>query len=306
MRKMELLKNTWKHRALVLMALPAVALLIMFSYIPMGGLVLAFKTFDYQLVFDSPWCGLNNFRYIFLVGDTFWRLTRNTILYYIMFTIVGTVGKVALAIGINEFVNKRLGKLFQSCMILPTFISYIAVSFVVYACLKANTGLVNRIIMSLGGESINFYMEAGKWPVILLIVNTWKNIGYGSVLYLSVLTGIDPALYEAADLDGANARQKMWYVTLPMLVPMIVIMTLLGLGSVMHSDTGLFYQVTRNSGAIYSTTQVLDSYVLNAITNATDYSATAATTFYQSVIGTVMVVGTNCIVRRFAPENALF
>ena len=303
---MHLLKNTWKHRALLLMALPAVILFLMFSYAPMFGLVLAFKKFDYQLVFRSPWCGLENFRYIFLVGDTFWRITRNTVGYYIMFTVVGTVGNIALAIGIHEFAAKRAGKLFQSCMILPTFISYIAVSFIVYACLKGQTGLINRLIIVMGGSSHNFYLEAEKWPVILLIVNTWKNIGYGSVLYLSVLTGIDPTLYEAAALDGANARQKMWYVTLPMLIPMAVIMTLLGLGSIMHSDTGLFYQVTKNTGALYKTTQVLDSYVLNSIMSGTDYSSTAATTFYQSVIGTIMVIGTNCIVRRFAPENALF
>ena len=303
---MHLLKNTWKHRALLLMALPAVILFLMFSYAPMFGLVLAFKKFDYQLVFRSPWCGLENFRYIFLVGDTFWRITRNTVGYYIMFTVVGTVGNIALAIGIHEFAAKRAGKLFQSCMILPTFISYIAVSFIVYACLKGQTGLINRLIIVMGGSSHNFYLEAEKWPVILLIVNTWKNIGYGSVLYLSVLTGIDPALYEAAALDGANARQKMWDVTLPMLIPMAVIMTLLGLGSIMHSDTGLFYQVTKNTGALYKTTQVLDSYVLNSIMSGTDYSSTAATTFYQSVIGTIMVIGTNCIVRRFAPENALF
>ena len=303
---MQLLKNTWKHRALVLMALPAVILFLMFSYAPMFGLVLAFETFDYQLVFNSPWCGFDNFRYIFLVGDTFWRITRNTVGYYILFTITGTIGNIALAIGINEFVAKRAGKFFQSCMILPTFISYIAVSFIVYACLKSQTGLLNRIIIAFGGKSVNFYIDAQKWPIILLVVNIWKNIGYGSVLYLSVLTGIDPALYEAASLDGANAWQKMWYVTLPMLVPMVVIMTLLGLGSIMHSDTGLFYQVTRNSGALYKTTQVLDSYVLNAIMTSANFSTTAATTFYQSVIGSVMVIGTNCIVRKFAPENALF
>ena len=156
---MQLLKNTWKHRALLLMALPAIILFLMFSYAPMFGLVLAFKRFDYQLVFKSPWCGFDNFRYIFLVGDTFWRITRNTVGYYLLFTVVGTVGNIALAIGINEFAVKRAGKLFQSCMILPTFISYIAVSFIVYACLKGQTGLINRLIIALGGKSHNFYLE---------------------------------------------------------------------------------------------------------------------------------------------------
>ena len=299
-------KNTWKNRSLVLMALPALVLMIMFSYVPMYGLVLAFKRFNYMQGFNSPWCGFENFRYIFLVGETFWRITRNTIGYYLLFTIVGTVAKVLIAIGLNEMIYKKMAKFFQSCMVLPHFISYIAISFVVYALLKTEGGVINQWIASMGGEKINFYADAGKWPAILLIVNTWKTVGYGSVLYLSVLVGIDPGLYEAADLDGATAWQKMRYVTIPMLIPMIIITTLLGLGSIMQSDTGLFYQVTKNSGALYSTTQVLDSYVLNAIKTGSDFGVTAATTFYQSVIGSIMVIGTNLVVRKISPDNAIF
>ena len=304
---MKLLKNTYKNKTLLFMALPAVVIMILFNYVPMFGLVLAFKKFNFAKgIFGSDWCGLDNFKYLFLVGETAWKLTRNTVLYYIAFTITGTVGSVMLAIGINEMVLKKTGRMFQSFMILPTFISYIAVSFVVYAFLKNDTGMLNRLIVSLGGESIRFYQDDSKWPIILLIVNMWKQIGYGSVLYLSVLTGIDTNLYEAAALDGASAKQKMWYITLPMLVPMVIIRTLMGLGRIMHSDTGLFYQVTKNSPALYDTTQVLDSYVLNAIMSSTDYGMTAATTFYQSIIGFVMVVGTNLIIRKISPDNALF
>lgn len=304
---MKLLKNTYKNRTLLFMALPAVIIMILFSYVPMFGLVLAFKDFNFAKgIWGSDWCGLDNFKYLFLVGETAWRLTRNTVLYYIAFTITGTVGAVMLAIGINEMVLKKTGRMFQSFMILPTFISYIAVSFVVYAFLKNDTGILNRLIVSLGGDAIRFYQDDSKWPVILLIVNMWKNIGYSSVLYLSVLTGIDPNLYEAASIDGASAKQKMWYITLPMLVPMVIIRTLMGLGRIMHSDTGLFYQVTKNSPALYDTTQVLDSYVLNAIMSSTDYGMTAATTFYQSVVGFIMVVGTNMIIRKISPDNALF
>ncbi len=304
---MKLLKNTYKNKTLLFMALPAVVIMILFNYVPMFGLVLAFKKFNFAKgIFGSDWCGLDNFKYLFLVGETAWKLTRNTVLYYIAFTITGTVGSVMLAIGINEMVLKKTGRMFQSFMILPTFISYIAVSFVVYAFLKNDTGMLNRLIVSLGGESIRFYQDDSKWPIILLIVNMWKQIGYGSVLYLSVLTGIDPNLYEAAAIDGASAKQKMWYITLPMLVPMVIIRTLMGLGRIMHSDTGLFYQVTKNSPALYDTTQVLDSYVLNAIMSSTDYGMTAATTFYQSIIGFVMVVGTNLIIRKISPDNALF
>lgn len=304
---MKLLKNTWKNRTLLLMSMPAIIIFILFNYVPMFGLVLAFKKFNFaDGIWNSPWCGFENFKYLFFVGDTAWRLTRNTVGYYILFTIFGTIGNVALAIGINEMVFKKLAKYFQSAMILPTFISYIAISFVVYAFLKSDTGILNRIIISLGGSNFSFYLKPDVWPAILLIVKTWKGIGYGSVLYLSVLTGIDQSLYEAAAIDGANAWQKMRYITLPMLVPMVVLMTLLGLGSIMHSDTGLFFQVTKNVGALYPTTQVLDSYILNAIANTVDYGMTAAATFYQSVVGFVMVVGTNLIVRKVAPENALF
>lgn len=305
--KVRLLKNTWKNKALLIMALPAVILFVLFNYVPMFGLVLAFKEFNFaEGIFGSPWCGLKNFKYLFMVGDTAWRLTRNTVGYYLLFTIVGTVCEVMLAIGINEMVMKKTGKLFQSCMILPTFISYIAVSFVAYAFLKSDTGIINRIIIAAGGSNYSFYLKPEAWPVILLVVRLWKSIGYGSVLYLSALSGIDPNLYEAAAIDGANARQKMRYVTLPMLIPMVVIMTLLGLGNIMHSDTGLFYQVTKNVGALYPTTQVLDSYVLNAIMSSVDYGMTAAATFYQSVVGFLMVVGTNLVVRKISPDNALF
>lgn len=304
---MKLIKNTWKNKALLLMALPAVILIIMFNYVPMAGLVLAFKRFNFQQgIFKSPWVGLNNFKFLFTVGDTAWVLTRNTVAYYFVFLITGTVGEVLLAIGINEMVFKKAAKYCQSSMILPSFIPYIAVSFVVYAFLKSETGIVNRLLISMGKENYSFYIKPDYWPLILTVVKIWKRIGYGSVLYLSVLTGIDPALYESAALDGANARQKMWYITLPMLVPMIVIMTLLSLGNIMESDTGLFFQVTKNVGALYPATQVWDSYVLNAIAGSTEYGLTAAATFFQSIVGFIMVVATNLIVRRFAPDKALF
>ncbi|MBQ8814426.1 MAG: sugar ABC transporter permease [Lachnospiraceae bacterium] len=299
-------KNTWRNRTLVLMSVPAILSMLAFQYAPMYGSVLAFKKFDFMLGFDSPWCGLDNFKFMFLVGDTFWRMTRNTIGYFILFTIVGTITKIMLAIGLNELIFKRWAKFLQSCMILPHFISYIAVAFIVYALLRNETGLINQWIMHFGGENVNFYGDAEKWPFILLIVNTLKNVGYGSVLYLSVLVGIDPGLYEAAALDGASTWQKTWHITIPMLMSMVIIQTLLGLGGIMKSSTGLFYQVTRNSGALYPTTQVLSTYVLNAIKTGGNYGTTAAVALYQSVVGTIMVVGTNFVVRKIDPEKAIF
>ncbi len=301
------LRRIWKDRTLILMSAPALAMLILFSYVPMSGLVLAFKDFDYSLgLYKSPWCGLRNFRLLFLNGGTYWRITRNTIGYYLLFTAAGTVCEVGLAIAVYEMVFKKAGKALQSVLILPTFISWVAVSYLVSAFLQTNTGLINQLLDFAGKEKIAFYLESKYWPTILLIVKIWKGTGYGSVLYLAALTGIDTELFEAATLDGANRRQQRRYITLPMLLPMITIMLLLGVGNILHSDTGLFYQVTRNTGALYETTQVLDSYLLNAITSSSDYSAMAAMTFYQSVVGCVLVVATNLIVRRISPENSLF
>lgn len=300
-------KNIWKHRTLLFMALPTVILLAMFSYVPMGGLVVAFKDFNYaDGLFRSPWNGIENFKYLFMVGDTAWRLTRNTVGYYLIFTLLGTIGNVAIAIGINEMIHKKTAKYFQTTMILPTFISYIAITFIVSAFLKSDVGIINRLRLAIGLENIRFYQKSQYWPVILTIVRIWKTIGYGSVLYLSALAGFDQEIYEAADIDGASSGQKLWRITIPMLLPTVVVMTLLGLGNIMHSDTGLFYQVTQNIGLLYPTTQVLDSYVLNALMKNVDYGLTSAATFYQSVVGFVMVMVTNWLVRRTAPEEALF
>lgn len=300
-------KNTWKNRSLVLMAVPALSLMIAFSYVPMYGAVLAFKDFNFMQGFNSPWCGFDNFKYLFLVGDTFWRMTRNTVGYFFLFLVTGMIAKIALAIGLNEMIHKRWAKLFQSCMVLPHFISFIAIAFIVRALLQDDTGLITQWIMRLTGEKVHFYLEAERWPLILLIVNTWKNVGYGSVLYLSVLVGIDPGLYEAADLDGATTWQKTKYVTIPMLSNMVIIQTILALGNIMESSTGLFYQVTGNSGALYSTTQVLSTYILDALkSGGTDYGVTGAASLYQSVVGSIMIIISNLIIRKIDPDKALF
>ena len=299
----EFLHNTWKHRAHVIMSLPAVLILFFFSYVPMAGLVLAFKDFDYKAgLWKSPWYGLENFKFLVASKATFTNLTKNTLFYYVLFTAIGTVLEIILAIAIDQLVFKKLGKVMQSIMIIPVFISFTAVQFIVYAYLNSDTGMVHNLF----GLSTRWYMEAKYWPAILTSVKIWNGVGYGSVLYMSVLAGIDTQLYEAAEIDGANKWQQIAHVTLPSLVPMISIMLLLSVGGMMHSDTGLFYQVTRDSGTLYSTTQVLDSYVLNAIFKNANYGFTAAATFFQSVVGTAMILLANGIVRKIAPEDALF
>jgi len=296
------LENTWTHRAHVVMALPGFLILFFIMYVPMAGLVMAFKSFDYTKgIWASPWNGLENFKYLLASKSTFITMTRNTLMYYVIFTAIGTLLNVVLAIAIDQFVFKKVGKVMQTVMIIPVFISYAAVQFIVYAFISTDTGILNNTL----GMSTRFY-STPVWPLILTIVKIWNSVGYGSVLYMSVLSGIDTALYEAAEIDGANKWQQIRNITLPALVPMITVMLLLSVGSIMRSDTGLFYQVTRNSGILYPTTQVIDSYVLNAIFKNSNFGFTAATSFFQSVVGLLLMLFANGMVRKIAPENALF
>ena len=297
------MQNMWKHRAHIVMALPAFLVLFFIMYVPMAGLVIAFKSFDYSKgIWGSPWAGLDNFKFLLASKSTFFSITKNTILYYLLFTSVGTLLNVVVAIAIDQMMLKKSAKTMQTLMIIPVFISYAAVQFIVYAFISSDTGLINNTL----GINTRFYSTAGYWPWILLVVKIWKDTGYGSVLYMSVLSGIDTSLYEAADIDGANKWQKILHITVPSLIPMITVMLLLSVGNVMHSDTGLFYQVTRNSGILYSTTQVIDSYVLNQIFKNPNFGFTAATSFFQSVVGLLLMLFANFTVRKIAPENALF
>lgn len=297
------LQNTWKHRAHVVMALPVFLILFFIMYVPMAGLVMAFKSFDYTKgIWRSPWNGIENFKFLLASKNTFFTMTRNTLVYYIIFTALGTFLNVVLAIAIDQFLFKKAAKTMQTIMIIPVFISYAAVQFIVYAFISSDTGILNHTL----GMNARFYSTPSLWPYILTVVKMWNSVGYGSVLYMSVLAGIDTELYEAAQIDGANKWQQIWHITLPALIPMITVMLLLSVGSVMKSDTGLFYQVTRNNGMLYPTTQVIDSYVLNAILTSSNFGFVAATSFFQSVVGLLMMLFANGMVRKIAPENSLF
>lgn len=296
-------KNMWKHRTHVIMTLPVIVLLSLFAYVPMAGVILAFKKYDYTLgLWKSPWVGLDNFKFLIASKSTFLNMTGNTLMYYVIFTVLGTFLNIVVAIAIDQLVFKKLGKGLQSIMIIPVFISYAAVQFIVFAYLNSNTGLINHLF----GLSTKWYNESKYWPLILTIVKMWSSVGYGSVLYMSVLAGIDQEQYEAAQIDGANKWQQIKNITIPSLIPMITIMLLLSVGGIMKSDTGLFYQVTRNSGVLYDTTQVIDSYVLNSIFQSSNFGFTAATTLFQSVVGTVLIICSNLVVRKLEPDNALF
>ena len=299
----EFLRNTWQHRALVVLALPVFLIMLFMAYLPMSGLILAFEEFDYTKgIFGSPLIGLKNFEFLLQSKDTFVRMLSSTLMYYVIFTFLGQFLNVVLAIAIDQYAHKNVGKIMQTVMIMPVFVSYAAVQFIVMAYLSSGTGIINNLL----GGGIPFYRKAEYWPYILTIVKMWNGVGYGSVLYMSVLAGIDTSLYEAARIDGANKWHEIRHITLPSLIPMITVMLLLSVGNVMRSDTGLFYQVTRNNGALYSTTQVIDSYVLNQIMGSSNFGFTAAASFFQSVVGLLLMLFANFTVRKIEPEGALF
>ena len=290
------------------MALPTIVIIFMFYYMPMFGVLVAFKDYNYSDgIFGSAWVGFDNFKILFVNPEITWRLVRNTMGYWFAFTILGTLFNVALAIALHECTKKSFAKISHTIMIFPTFISWIAVTFIVKALLDRDTSMVNEIMRFLSMTPVRWYSDASKWPAILTIVQLWKNTGYGAIIYLAALTGMDCELFEAAMLDGANKRQQIFYITIPLLVPMISIMTLMSLGGIMTSNTGLFYQVTKNIGVLYPTTQTIDAYIINALTDGfANFGMTAAITFFQSAIGCLMVIITNIIIRRWEPENALF
>ena len=299
----QLLKNTAKHWPYFLMSLPVVIILFLFAYVPMAGLIMAFKKLDYQVgIWQSPFCGLDNFKFLFASKDILINMTKNTLIYYVLFTGIGTFLNIVVAICFDQLVLKKLAKVMQSIVIIPVFISYAAVQFIVFAYLNSNTGMINEVF----NLSTRWYSTPEAWPVILTIVKMWNSVGYGSVLYMSVLAGVDTQLYEAAKIDGANKWRQIWHVSIPSLIPMISVMLLLSVGGMMHSDTGLFYQVTRNTGTLYPTTRVIDSYVLNMILHTSEPGFTAAASLLQSVIGTLMILLANFAVRKIEPDNALF
>ncbi len=304
----EFFRNTWKHRAHVVLALPVFLILFFIMYVPMTGLILAFKNYNFtDGIYRSPWAdmyGFYNFKSLLVSKDIFFRMTRNTVLYYLLFTAVGTFLNVTLAIAIDQFVFKKVAKTMQTLMIVPVFISYAAVTFIVAAIVSDNGPLVHLFPALQGVASVE--TGAQNWPWILLITKIWKDTGYGSVLYMSVLAGVDSELYEAAEIDGANKWRRIWHITLPSLIPMITVMLLLSVGNVMRSDTGLFYQVTRNVGKLYPYTQVIDSYILNQIKTGSNFGFTGAASLFQSVVGLLLMLFANWMVKKIEPENALF
>lgn len=300
------IRKILQYKYFYLMMLPGLIYLIINNYIPMAGLVMAFKKVNFSVgIWKSEWVGLNNFRYLFATRDA-WVITRNTVLYNIAFIIIGLVLSIAVAIALSEMARIKLRSFFQSVILIPYILSYVVVSYLVFAFL-GSTGLINKgILPLLGMDPINWYLTPKYWPFILIFVNTWKTVGYSSVIFFSTILGFDPQVYEAADIDGAGSWKKISLITIPLLKPTIITLTMLNIGRIFYSDFGLFYQVPQNSGAIYNTTNVIDTYVYRGLLELGDVSMSSAAGFYQAIVGFVIVLAANWIVRKLNYENALF
>lgn len=289
------------------MLLPGAAYLIINNYLPMLGLVIAFKKVNYQVgIFNSPWCGLENFMFLFKTGDAF-IMVRNTILYNLVFIVLGNAFAILCAIAMDTIKNKFFKRSSQVVILIPYLLSSVIVSYIVFAFLSPGSGFVNNTVLQfLGMEGVNWYSEPGPWPVILTIVYLWMSFGYQSILYYSTLIGIDRSYYEAAVVDGATTWHQIIYVTVPCLKRTVIILVLLAIGRIFFSDFGLFYQVPMHSGLLYSTTQTIDTYVYRALLELNDIGRSSAAGFLQSLLGFICVVSANAIVNKIDSESALF
>lgn len=300
-------KKVSKNLPLLLIALPGILYLIVNNYIPMMGVFLAFKDYSFvRGVFGSKWCGFDNFQFLFQTKDAL-IMTRNTLLYNIAFIVIGTIMAILVAIFMFELRKKKRSNVYQVALLLPNLLSWVVIGFIVYAFLNADTGFINNTVLKFfGREGVSWYSTSGAWPAILIIVYLWKNMGYQSIVYLASIAGIDQAIYEAAAIDGAPKLKQIFYIVLPMLKPTIITLVLMSVGRIFYSDFGLFYQVPQNSGAIFATTQTIDTYVYRGLMELNDVGMTAAAGLYQSVVGFVLVMLANFTVRKLDAENALF
>ena len=300
-------KRIWKYSPLYLMMLPGVVYLLINSYLPMFGLVIAFKDINFTKgIWKSDWVGLQNFKFLFQTSDAF-IITRYTLLYNIAFILIGLVVAVGFAILLNEVKSKIASRLYQSIIILPFLISMVLVSYLVFSMLSIESGFMNKTVLpGLGIEPISWYNEPKYWPFILTMVQVWKGAGYACIIYLAAIIGIDPEYYEAATLDGASKWQQIRKITLPLISPVITMLTLLQIGRIFYSDFGLFYQVPMNAGALFSTTNVIDTYVFRGLLQLGNIGMSSAAGFYQSLVGFMLVMISNFVVRKINKENALF
>jgi putative aldouronate transport system permease protein len=324
-RAMKRMRRKWgsgevkRHITYLLMFLPGFLFLLVFNYIPLPGIILAFKDFVtkrppkghwlqqpflYSLFLENKWVGLDNFKFIFSTPDA-WLVIRNTVGYSLIFMIVGLVFTVGLALIISELRQKFAAKVYHTVIFLPYFISWIVVAYVVYG-LFATNGVFNQVLKSFNADTVVWYNKPAIWPFVYIIANVWRYTGNGSIIYLATLTGFDQQLYEAAAIDGAGKWQQMLKITLPQLVPIIVLLQILAVGRIFSSDLDMFWSLRNGSGALRDVSLTIDVYVMNALRSGMKFNQSAAADLFKNFVGFVMVLGTNLVVRKTAPELALF
>ena len=304
-RRVNPIVEIWSKRFLYVLALPAIVYTFIYGYMTLPYIIIAFEKFHYKTGIASPFIGLDNFSSFFR-SSWAWAVTRNTLMINFLFLIFGTIFAILLALLLNEIRNKTFLKLTQSAMLFPYFISWVIVSYMLSGILGTENGMLNRAIQGLGGQRINFYATPSYWYPILLILNIWKYAGYNSIIYLAAITGIDESIYEAAAIDGATRFKRIRYVTLPLLVPTISILTLMSIGRIFYGDFGMMYAIIRDNSTLMPITEVIDTYVFRTFKNTGNPSLTMAIGLYQSIVGFILVFTSNRLVRRYYPEGALF
>lgn len=300
-------KTLIRCRTLLLMLVPALVLVTIFHYIPMYGVVVAFKKFNYaDGIMRSPWVGFRNFEFFFTSGQ-WWPVTRNTMMYSIVFLFVNTLLQIFFAIVLSELTSRWFKKVSQSLMLLPHFISWVVVGAMSYNLFNYERGAVNSFLVALGLNRIDIYGTPPIWPVLLVVFSVWKGVGYSTVVYLSAITGLDQEIMEAAEIDGANIFQRMWHITLPSIAPTIIILLLLHIGSLFRGDFGMFYNlVGLNNGRLFATTDIIDMYVFRSLFTSGGMERGAAAGLYQSLLCFITIMIANFAVRKYDKDYALF
>lgn len=299
------LKKIKRNRNLLYMLLPAMIYVIVFNYIPMFGVTIAFKDYNYvDGVLNSPWCGLENFEYLKISGKL-WQLTRNTLLYNLAFIVLGIIFEVGFAIMLSEITKKTFKKVTQACMFLPYFISWVVVSTVMINIFGQN-GVLSNVLAGFGIEDFSIYQQVKQWPIVMICVRLWKQTGYGTVVYLAAIAGLSQETFEAASIDGANIWQKIKYITIPGLKPTIFVMFLMAVGNVFRGDFGMFYQLVGNNQLLLESSDVIDTFVYRSLITTPNIGMSAAAGFYQSVLCFITIVSVNWLVKKIDPEYTLF
>ena len=290
---------------LFILTLPALIVVFIWQYLPMGGAIIAFKQYNYvDGIFGSPWAGLGNFEFFFKSQDL-WRLIRNTVSYSVAFIVTDIVVAVIVALLMYELRNRALIKFYQTAYILPRFLSWVIVGYISYIFLNPIYGYFNQALEALGMNSVDWYSQLAYWPPFLILINIWKHVGMNAIIYYSFLMNVNRELYDAAMIDGARRMQQARYISLPSLAPLISILAIMAMGRVFRGDFGLFYQIPRNVGVLYPVTDVIDTYVYRGLKDG-NFAITAAVGLFQSVVGFILVLGSNFAVRKIDPEKSMF